>query len=120
MTTLNLIELTETSPAYKWYLVAIGVFMFVSMIILASTSGANKKKWKDIVFFISIPTVIILLIVFLVVSGSESKFQVPSGKFHIEATFTDNMSFMSVMKEYNIIEQRGDIFVLEPKERNAD
>ena len=36
-----------------------------------------------------------------------------------EVTFDEETSIVEVMKDYNIIEQRGDIFVLEDKEDGA-
>jgi hypothetical protein len=35
-----------------------------------------------------------------------------------EVTFDEETSIVEVMKDYNIVEQRGDIFVLEDKEGN--
>jgi hypothetical protein len=41
---------------------------------------------------------------------------VPSGKVQHEVIFDEGASFMDVIDKYDIIEQRGDIFVLEEKE----
>ena len=36
-----------------------------------------------------------------------------------EVTFDEEASIVEVMKDYNVVEQRGDIFVLEDKEGSA-
>lgn len=38
--------------------------------------------------------------------------------YRYEAIFDEETSIVEVMKDYNIVEQRGDIFVLEDKEDN--
>ena len=39
-----------------------------------------------------------------------------TGTYRYEAIFDEETSIVEVMKDYNIVEQRGDIFVLEDKE----
>ena len=41
---------------------------------------------------------------------------VPSGRYRYEATISETANFKDISDNYNIIEQRGDIYVLEEKE----
>ena len=111
MTTINLIELMKCPDWYDTLLLALLFLVAVFGLIWCFT---NKIP------FVYFAIVFALAFITLASDAVTARFKVPSGKFHIEATFTDGMPFNAVMKEYNIVEQRGNIFVLEPKERIVD
>lgn len=47
---------------------------------------------------------------------SEGKYDVDSGHVEYEVLISDETSFDDIMKDYDVIEQRGDIWVLRDKE----
>lgn len=111
MTVLNTVEIMDPHPAG----IAMIIFALVSLAIciLAAIIAWDSNP-------VAIPFAILGIIfatagIFTIIFAPE----VPTGKFQIEATFTDDFSFTSVMKEYEVIDQRGDIFILEPKEREV-
>ena len=113
MTVLNMIELTTVSNSFVYWtliLFIVGAALFgTGLVILCKdndTSGAAP---------LAIGIVLIFIVIALAKCSDADIFQVPNGKFHIEATFSEDMPFLSVMENYNILEQRGDIFLLEPK-----
>lgn len=118
MTTLSLIELTKTP---LWYEISLIGILFLAFIIGILTQHMRyKNNISNVTAFVAFVLTIVLLVSLFIFGLAEESFKVPSGKFHIEATFSDDMPFNSVMKEYNIVEQHGDIFILEPKERKVD
>lgn len=117
MTTLNLIEMTEIADFFVFItliLFLLGVVLFVFGCVALAKDDEDGSK--GVVFGL----LCIFAFVILAINSDASIFQEPNGKFQIEATFSEDMPFLSVMNEYNIVEQRGDIFVLEPKEREVD
>lgn len=118
MTTVNLIELTKTPIWYDFLL--IGILFLAFIIGILTQSMRYKKNLSNVATFVVFVLVIVLLVSLFILGLAEESFKVPSGKFHVEATFSDDMPFNAVMKEYNIVEQRGNTFVLEPKERKVD
>lgn len=111
MITINTIELMKCPD---WYSILLLVLLYLVAVFGLIWYFTNKIPF---VYFV---IVFALAFITLASDAVTACFEVPSGKFHIEATFTDDMPFNAVMKEYNIVEQRGDTFILEPKERNVD
>lgn len=118
MTVLNMIELTTVSDSFVYWtliLFIVGAALFgTGLVIVCKDNDASGLTP------LVIGTVLILIVIVLAKSSDADIFQVPNGKFHIEATFSEDMSFLSVMENYNILEQRGDIFLLEPKASPID
>lgn len=113
MTVLNMIELTTVSNSFIYWtliLFIVGVTLFGAGLVILCKDHDDSGG-----VHLVIGTVIIILTIALAKCSDDDIFQVPNGKFHIEATFSEDMSFLSVMENYNILEQRGDIFLLEPK-----
>jgi len=50
-----------------------------------------------------------------VVYGIVHKEDVPTGCYRYECTIDDDASFTDILEEYDVIEQRGEIWVLEDK-----
>lgn len=57
--------------------------------------------------FCCIPTLLI---------GKECMKEVPTGRYRYEVTISDTANFKEIYEKYDIVEQRGDIYVLEEKE----
>lgn len=107
MTTLNTIEITSV-PAWCAYPIVVGFVCLAIALILCCVR-------LELLYTVTTFTVIgIVCGVFGLIAAIAAP-EVPTGKFQIEATFTKDFPFVSVMEQYNVIEQRGDIFLLEPK-----
>ena len=113
MTAINLIELMECPDWYGILLLVLLCLVAVFSIVCCSVT----QKGRPFNFLLLFIIVFGLAFIVLTSDAAMNRFKVPSGKFHVEAIFTDDMPFNAVMKEYNIVEQRGNVFVLEPKER---
>ena len=111
MTILNTIELTKTAPIVS----TIGV----SCLILAVLSfiGAMMTPVEHPNIGSTCVAILILSIIGVCVCGCISDVAtVPNGKVQYEVLISDDTSFAEVIEKYDIIEQRGEIFVLEEKE----
>ena len=110
MTTLNTIEIMEISDSF----VRTVVGLFLLAIIIFAIGLILMPNFNHEVLSTALMVVSLLLICGCLI-GLIFAPEVPTGRFQIEATFTDDFPFTSVMEQYNVIEQRGDIFLLEPK-----
>ena len=111
MTVLNTMEIMDVNP-WAVRLVICGIIAgILSLVVLAAS---DFESYAPIICLAVSGAFLVAAILSVIVLP-----EVPTGKFQIEATFTDDFSFNSVLKEYDIVEQRGDIFVLEPKEREV-
>ena len=111
MTVLNTVELMETAPIL--FVVGISCILLgiSSFITLVCIPDRYEKIGNTCV------VVLILSIIGIVVCGGCSDtFTVPTGKFQYEVLISDDTSFAEVIEKYDIIEQRGEIFVVEEKE----
>ena len=112
MTVLNTVEIMDINP-WVHYLIGAGLVVGVIGIIMMSRS----PLYATLPMWVTISGIAFMLVALIGIAVFP---KVPTGKFQIEATFTDDFPFTSVMKEYEVIEQRGDIFLLEPKERTVE
>lgn len=111
MTTLNTIEIMDVNPwIMRLFIASVVTSAFVLVLAAFKPNGNSAVAAGILAIILAVATVISLAVLP----------DIPTGKFQIEATFTDDFPFTSVMKEYEVVEQRGDIFVLEPKEREVD
>lgn len=111
MTVLNTIELTKTAPVMNTIFLSSVVLVVLSFIGIINTP-INKEKLG-----IACVTVLFIALISTIVCGAiKDNFTVPSGEVHYEVLINDDASFVEVLKKYDIIEQRGEIFVLKEKE----
>lgn len=109
MIILNTIELTRAS----WVPFVVAACLIMS--IFVSIPFVNKVKNGFVSGVLMIYSFLALLIgMMLLLTGN--KFQEPTGEYQYEVVFEDDVSFMKVIEKYNIVEQRGEIFVVEEKE----
>lgn len=109
MTVLNMAELTKSNTTLN----VVAVLFIIGMIVgIIGLILAEEIKNIDRFGLLAVVCTIIwigLLITSEIVGE-------PTGRYKIEATFSDDMPFLAVMEEYDIVEQRGEIFVVEEKE----
>lgn len=106
MTILNTIELTRAS----WVPFVVAACLIGSLFI--SIPFVNKVKNGFVSGILMIYSFVAMLIgMMLLLTGNE--FQEPTGEYQYEVVFEDDISFAEVIEKYNIVEQRGEIFVVE-------
>lgn len=111
MTILNTIELTETSQGVAIAGTICIVIFLLSIIIGVSTCNSVPSLSTFCVF-----TFFMSLVGILVCVNIDNELVVPNGKYQYEIIVDDSVTFNELTEKYNIIEQRGEIFVVEEKE----
>ena len=109
MTVLNTVELTRQSLFP--FIIAAGLLLsiFVSVFLMNNI----KNRFVSAIFGCYSLVAAAGLCVMIIAC---SEFQVPNGKYRYEILIDDEVAFSEVIEKYNIIEQRGEIFVVEEKE----
>lgn len=110
MTILNVIELTTSHPIIK---VLAAVFLIgAGLSFLGILITPIDKTGLGITYGVALALSVVGCIV---VGVLDDNFTTPTGKVRYEVTVNDDTSFVEIIENYNIIEQRGEIFVLEEK-----
>ena len=109
---LNTEEILKT-PEWIENVLGISIIALCVCLFLAIFSSINDKD--RILIFSGIMIVIsgIFIIVFAILYSTNEK---PTGRYRYEATIDESVSITEVYKNYNVVKQRGDIWVLEDKE----
>ena len=82
------------------------------LFFIASISITNASTVKPLILiFVAFVTIIWSFIVYPIVHKED----VPTGRYQYECTIDDGASFTDIMNNYIVVEQRGDIWVLEDK-----
>ena len=106
VTVLNVIEKTRLPD---WAAIGIVLCLFVMVVFFAGLSNAKTIKKIDICGAGLCCTLVLAFIFFLV--GLFTSNTIP----RYECTIDSNVSFVELYEKYNVIEQRGDIWILEEK-----
>lgn len=109
ITTLNRIEITKIDPVLI-FIVIIATLAGVCSIILY-----KKNEDRFGFFYLILGTMCFGFAIVLSINCGNEEMKVGTGKYRIEATITDDMPLNSVYEQYEIIDKRGDIYLLEPK-----
>lgn len=117
MTILNTIELTKTAP---WFDISAGV-LFVLLTLCFVTGGvlgSSINRTRERIGGALIGFACILLIILIVGASIEDSniVKIPSGKVQYEILINNDVTFSEVIEKYDIVEQRGEIFVVEERE----
>lgn len=110
VTILNTIELTGVSMETWIFLLVSGLVM--SVLIISPGVKVSSNTANLIVLLFVIDTIILFGSMFVAVYQSENH---KTGELQYEVTINDTISMTEFNKKYEIVEQRGDIFVV--KER---
>ncbi len=73
---------------------------------------AHEKEIPDWYWVITIGAIILLIVVSILLFGSANSYDV----YRYEVSIDDTVSVNDFCEQYNIIEQRGEIYVIEEKE----
>ena len=117
MTVLNVVELTKTAPAIKW--IAAGCILSILSSFIIGISTAGKGKRGDTITTCSFVLLIISFFGAVICAALSDEIVVSNGKYQYEIIIDDNTSFTEVTEKYDIIEQRGEIFVVEERENES-
>lgn len=123
---VNILNTTEIlgNPSWAINLISIGLFIAtigaIFMIITMIMDGAYKFTYKTTVTMavVSFLTIIVGLLVVIITSITSLQKRVPTGRCQYEATIDDTVSFTELNDQYEVIEQRGKIWILEDKEES--
>lgn len=104
ITVLNKIAITGL-PTWS-FLTLLAVFI-ISVGVVIFTIRAEWNEWVGVISAIlAIATLFLLIILSNIIK---------TGEYRYECTIDDSVSYNDIVKNYKIIEQRGDIWVLEDK-----
>lgn len=106
VTILNTIELTAPSPGVIVTLVVTGLLF----LILISVPETSSSKTDNLVIFLIVSSAIAFLVCMSIVIYQSDNHK--TGKLQYEVTIDDSVSMTEFNKKYEIVEQRGDIFVV--------
>ena len=104
-----------TTPEWIGVVLAISAFIGIVSIILALVFGTLTYHDTASFFFIIIFVCSSIMCVIFNCINDTYKVE-PTGRYRYEATIDDSVSITEVYDHYNVVEQRGDIWVLEDKE----
>lgn len=104
MTILNQTEIMQTP---LWLPIVFIVFILFGMTLFIIGLATDKLK----IVISSLP--ILLLTIFICVL--DDVYKVPTGRYRYECTIDSKTSISEIYENYKIIEQRGDLWILEDK-----
>lgn len=104
ITILNKIAVTGLPT---WMMVSAIIICIIGFIVFAISIIAEWPTWTAIV------PIIIILFIWLICGIFNITFK--TGEYRYECTIDDSVPYNEVVENYKIIEQRGDIWVLEDK-----
>lgn len=108
MTILNTIEMTAANNE-AWIIVSLvlAVFGFVTIVICFG-EGRDEYVGRACGLIVAV-----LAILSLVIAAKTSR-QHQTGEIHLEVTLDDSVPARDIFEGYELIEQRGEIYVLKP------
>lgn len=102
--------LNEISPMSAGIWVSIGLFVAIGILSLFIGIPVFDKGQRIVPILVSLIPFLIAIILFFTEYTSPIKY---------EATIDDNVKISEFEKKYEIVEQRGDIYVIKERERNG-
>lgn len=85
------------------------------MIVVFSFIFYFIEKYNSVLTFIFIP-IAIASMVFCILTGCKAVFPIHTDRQRYECIINENTSFSEIAEKYDIVEKRGDIWILEDKE----
>lgn len=104
ITVLNKIAITGVP---SWMMILTAAIFIIGLIVVAIAIISEWPTWKVI-----IPIIIVLVIWFIC---GIFNITIKTGEYRYECIIDDSVPYNEVVENYNIIDQRGDIWVLEDK-----
>ena len=110
ITILNTIIVDECAQWVLPTVLAIGIVCICTFLLMLNTSGCTDTICLGIVSVLS------LIVVYIIVFVSKHHWRT-NERNQYECIIDDSVSINEVYENYNVIERRGDIWVLEDKEK---
>lgn len=107
---INILNQTMIMETATWYVPAIIICIITTIVCIVIAFESYNDKIK----IFGIITAIIFAFATFVVLSIDPK--VETDRYRYEATVGDYIRFTDVYEKYDIVERRGDIWVLEDKE----
>ena len=111
MSILNKTEILKDVTPTWWY--AILIASVVALIVMVFIEKKTESIFPALIIAL---TIIFGLIWSYGVKPIVTKEDVPTGRYRYECTIDDDASFVDITEKYVVVEQRGEIWVLEDKE----
>ena len=103
---LNKTVVTET-PYWGEIFVCSSIFLIVIFfIILANTNSTVLQTISAV-----------LIVLTIIIDAILCSFEVPTDRYRYEVTIDKNVTLEEIYENYDVIEQRGEIWILEDKEK---
>lgn len=115
---LNQTEIMTYPEVLRSYLIILAIIIVLSLFVLKM---ADEYDWKTLglcsfaSFLLSSVLMFICFLAFIFTLNS-----VHTGRYRYEATVDDSVTFNNIMKKYEVVEQRGEIWILEDKEEKIE
>lgn len=110
MAGVNVLNVVERTQLPDWAIICILLCVFaMAVFFIALLTGDTQKKINT--GGIGFACTLVLIFIFLVVGKTVA----PKRIMQYECTIDSNVSFVELYEKYDVIEQRGDIWVLEEK-----
>ena len=103
-----------TTPEWIGLVLTISTVIFIVSIIFAFVFLFTSNDTASFFFIIIFVCSSIVCVIFNYINDTYNC--EPTGRYRYEATIDDSVSITEVYDHYNVIEQRGDIWILEDKE----
>lgn len=109
ITILNQTEITR--HAYNFKLMGLFALLCIICLIVASELYVSRHEYLPFIF-------VILCLAFFVglLHQIYSVEEIPTGRYKYEVTVDESVRFTDIYEKYEVVEQRGEIWVLEDKD----
>ena len=95
-------------PGWVFLILIMGcIFLFVM------TNISDSNHWSNLTIIFGISTIICILTFIVLALWCPTE---PTGRYKYECTIDKSVSITEVYEKYEVVEQRGDIWVLQDKE----
>lgn len=113
MTILNQYEILENVTPI-WWIIGF-VALLICIIGIISFIPTSQNPIAPILCWILIAALFLGIIWVSVVYEIVHKEDVPTGRYRYECIIDDDTSFADILEDYVVVEQRGDLWILEDK-----
>ena len=109
VTILNRIDILEPPTWFVWAIISLCIVVGISFAV-----GVNKPyEWYSVVA--GVMAILCILGIFILIIISD-EIQEPTGRYKYEVIIDDTVSITELYEKYEVVEQRGEIWVLKDKE----
>lgn len=111
MTILNQYEILKNVIPTWWIITLMALIVFIFIMTIIATESASRSALAVLSF-----AIIFTIVWGWVVRPIVTKEDTPTGRYRYECTIDDDASFIDIYEKYIVVEQRGDLWILEDKD----